>query len=227
MVLIGIIADVHSNSIALISALIDMKKLNVDFIISAGDIVGYNPFPNETIEIFKNFNIFSIRGNHDRAVISGETQSFNQYAKKAIIWTSKVILPQNLEYLKSLESKQILVIDNTKILLAHGSPYSEDDYIYPDNLFLPHMLMKHDVDMIILGHTHVQFSYKFENKRIVNPGSVGQPRDNNNSAAYAIFITQSRKLIFKRVKYDINKVIKEIEAVGLPIELGKRLLHGR
>ncbi|MCD4746083.1 MAG: metallophosphatase family protein [Bacteroidales bacterium] len=227
MTLLGIISDVHANSIALISVLFELRRAKVDMIISAGDIIGYNPYPNETIKLFQYFCIQSIYGNHDKAAITRDTSSFNSYAKKSMEWTINELFPQNLEYLKSLKSKKNFYIDGIKILIVHGSPHNENEYIYPENILLPNILLDNNADIIILGHTHIQFSVKFDEGIIINPGSVGQPRDRNPFAAYAIFDTKSKQFALNRVEYNLDKVIKAIKNAKLPEELGIRLKFGR
>lgn len=225
MVLLGIISDVHANLEALNSVITELNRAKVDIIISVGDIVGYYPFPNETIDIFKKYNIKSIYGNHDKGVITRDLSLFNHNAKVTIEWTIKNITHKNLQYLKSLKAIEFYFIDGIKILVVHGSPYNEYNYIYEKDLY-PDILKDNDVDVIILGHTHIQFMVEFDEGFIFNPGSVGQPRDNNPLSAYAIFDTISKNIKLKRTRYDINKIIKEIDYAKLPKELGLRLKNG-
>ena len=226
MVLLGIISDVHANLEALNAVLTELSRAKVDIIISVGDIVGYYPFPNETIDIFKKYNIKSIYGNHDKGVITRDLSLFDHYAKVAIEWTINTITHENLEYLKSLKAKDFFLIDGMRILVVHGSVSNENDYIYPKDLY-PNILRNNDVDVIILGHTHIQFIVEFDEGFIFNPGSVGQPRDNNPLSAYAIFDTTSKDIKLRRTKYNINKMIQHINYANLPKELGFRLKSGK
>jgi len=98
---LGIISDVHSNVFALGNVLHELE--DAEMIIHAGDIVGYNPYPNETVKIFREKNIFSILGNHDRAVITGDTSGFNPFAAKAVYWTRNALSDENLSFLKTLK----------------------------------------------------------------------------------------------------------------------------
>ena len=226
MVLLGIISDVHANLEALNAVLTELSRAKVDIIISVGDIVGYYPFPNETIDIFKKYNIKSIYGNHDKGVITRDLSLFDYHAKVAIEWTINTITHKNLEYLKSLKATEFFFINDLKILIVHGSPYNENDYIYKKDLY-PNILRDNDADVIILGHTHIQFIVEFDEGFIFNPGSVGQPRDNNPLSAYAIFDTTSKDIKLKRTKYNINKMIQDINYAKLPKELGFRLKSGK
>lgn len=224
--IIGLIADVHSNSEALKSALSGLKKNKVKAILHAGDVVGYNPFPNETIALFKQSGIISIKGNHDRALISGDTSSFNPYAAYALDWTRKKISPEEVEYISGLKDIEYLVFDDTRVAMVHGSPRNFDEYIFPD-YSNPGLLSMVEGDILVLGHTHVPFITEFDEGIIVNPGSVGQPRDGDPRSCYALLDTETGKVDLCRIEYDIEKVMEDILAEGLPGILAARLMIGR
>ncbi len=224
--LVGLIADVHSNAVALKPVLSGLEHSRVERILHAGDIVGYNPYPNETIELFKRNNILSISGNHDRAFVSGDTSGFNPYAKAALEWTRKVVLPDNSCYIKGLRNIEAITIDGKRIVLVHGSPYDIDEYVYPENVS-PDLLSAANADILVLGHTHIQFKKEYPEGIIINPGSVGQPRDANPDAAFALLDTESGKIELKRMSYDIEKVIEDMLAFQLPEKLALRLRTGR
>jgi len=122
--LIGLIADIHSNLPALSAVL---EHMDVDEILCAGDIVGYYPYPNEVIEAVKKHKIVSIRGNHDVAVVTGDTSWFNPLAASAVEWTRNNISPKNMTFLKKLPEK--LTFED--IAIFHGSPVDPDEYVYP------------------------------------------------------------------------------------------------
>lgn len=276
LVKIGIISDVHANSIALEEVLKELKTKNVDKIVCAGDLVGYNPFPNEVMEIMKNTEILTINGNHDRAVLTGDTSWFNQPAAEAIVWTRKALTHKNIEYLKTLERRKTIDIGGLKIAIIHGSPYDDDEYVYPD-MVTPKYLQDTNADILILGHSHQQWYMDFsrgtyadvaqkdvpigniivttfwpdnlkkQKGLVINPGAVGQPRDYDWRAAYAVLeiledagdknSTETHykhyklsdvpvKLFTGRVEYDVEAVISEIERKGLPGFLGERLREG-
>ncbi len=224
--LIGLIADVHSNAVALTSVLSVLKTSGVEKILHAGDIVGYNPYPDETIELFKKNKIISILGNHDRALITGSTSGFNPYAAAAIRWTRNVISQDNVDYIIELKNIESITAEGKLIVLIHGSPYDIDEYIYPDYA-VPDFLSAANCDVLALGHTHIQFKKEYPEGIIVNPGSAGQPRDGNPDAAFAIFDTASGKVELKRISYDIEKVIEDMLAAHLPEKLAFRLRTGR
>ncbi len=224
--LIGLIADVHSNAVALKAVLSVLEYSGVERILHAGDIVGYNPYPNETIELFKRNNIISIPGNHDRALITGDTSRFNPYAKAALEWTREVVLPDNSAYIRGLKNIEAITIDEKRIVLVHGSPHDIDEYVYPGNVS-PGLLSAVNADILVMGHTHIQFKKEYPEGIIVNPGSVGQPRDGNPDSAFALLDTESGKIELERISYDIEKVIEDMLAAHLPEKLALRLRVGR
>ncbi len=221
--MIGVIADIHGNLPALKSVLEYMG--DVDLIICAGDLVGYNPYPNEVIQEIKMRKIKCIRGNHDRAVIYNRYDDFNPYAEFAARWTRKNLTGANMNFLISLEDSMIIEYQNWCIAVHHGAPFDEDFYIFPEDV--SEDLLKYDnADILILGHTHVPFIKKYEERVIINPGSVGQPRDGDPRASYALIDLENKLYEIKRVDYDIDLVYREIKKNNLPFILGERLYYG-
>jgi len=223
--LVGLISDVHSNAIALKAVLSKLDKMGVEKILHAGDMIGYNPYPNETIELFKKNRIISIIGNHDRALNSGDISDLNPYAAAALLWTKKKISPGNLKYFLELKNRESIFLNNKRIVLIHGSPRDINEYIYPENASA-HFLASTEADILVLGHTHVQFKKDFSLGTVINPGSVGQPRDENPDAAFAVFDSVSGEIRLQRTSYNVEKVIKDIESAHLPDKLGMRLRLG-
>jgi putative phosphoesterase len=224
-VLIGLIADVHSNAVALKAVLLVFEDMGVEKILHAGDIIGYNPYPNETVELFKKYKIISILGNHERALIKDDTSDFNPYAAAAIKWTKNILSSENFKYISTFKNREYLSIDNKRITLIHGSPRDVDEYIFPENAS-SHFLAMVKSDALVLGHTHIQFRKDCSLGIIMNPGSVGQPRDENPEAAFAVIDTVSREVLLKRTSYDVEKVIEDIRRAHLPEKLGLRLRFG-
>lgn len=224
--LMGLVADVHSNAVALREVLSVFDGLGVEKILHAGDVIGYNPYPDETIDLFKKNNIISILGNHDRALVTGDTSGFNPYAAAALEWTRNTASPDDVDYLLGLQDIESITIEGRRIVLVHGSPYDIDEYIYPEDV-VSDFLSAVNGDILVLGHTHVQFIKEYTQGIIVNPGSVGQPRDGNPDAAFAVLDTASGKIELKRTGYDIEKVIEDMLAAHLPEKLAFRLRIGR
>src|SRR5574337_1478269 len=125
--LIGLIADIHSNAVALRAVLAELDAAGVEKILHAGDIVGYNPYPDETIGLFKKKKIVSILGNHDRALITGDTSGFNPYAAAALGWTKNTMSPDNIDYIRGLENIERINLQGTRIAVVHGSPRDVDE----------------------------------------------------------------------------------------------------
>lgn len=224
--LIGLISDVHSNGVALRAVISTLKKLNVKIILHAGDIVGYNPYPDETIELFKQNKIVSILGNHDRALITGDTSHFNPYAKIAIEWTQKTVSQESLDYILGLKDTLSVVVKGEGISMFHGSPNDFNEYILPNDA-TPDLLSHINCNLLVLGHTHIPFIMDSERGIIVNPGSVGQPRDGNSDASFAVYDTVNREIKLRRTAYDIETVIEDMLAEHLPEEMAFRLRRGR
>lgn len=219
--LIGFIADIHSNLPALRAVL---EHMDVDKILCAGDVVGYYPYPNEVIRAMKKHKIVSIRGNHDVAVITGDTSWFNPLAASAVEWTRDNLLPENMQFLQTLP-KQLTFDD---VAIFHGSPSDPDEYVYP--MMSPERLSGF-LDLVgkkilVLGHTHVQWSLELNDEKIINPGAVGQPRDGDPRAAYAVFNTDSEELTMHRIEYNIEEVAVKTVSAGLPPYLAQRLFVG-
>ncbi len=222
---LALISDVHANVVALRSVLDDISDQGADRIVSAGDIVGYYPYPNETIDLFRSNNILSILGNHDVAVLSIDPSTMSSMASSAVIWTAKQLNAASRKFLLSLERRDRARFDGLSILICHGSPFDDDQYIYEDEADSS-LLDESKADVLVLGHTHVPYVNRFDKGIIINPGSVGQPRDGNALSSYTIFDTISKEAENHRVGYDIDKVAKRVIEEGLPEELAERLSFG-
>jgi diadenosine tetraphosphatase ApaH/serine/threonine PP2A family protein phosphatase len=242
-----LISDVHGNREAL-EAVLDDARNNYDRILCCGDLVGYGPEPNQIVEWARAHVQSIIRGNHDRVCCGlDDLDWFNPIAQDSTRWTTAHLTPANLKWLRELPAGP-LTVDG--FVLAHGSPLDEDEYVtsVSDAANLFEYL---ESNLTFFGHTHLQggFSWIGGKQRIirrpfpgdslmplhldpdgaylVNPGSVGQPRDGDPRAAYAIFDSQERDVLFHRVAYDAEAVCRKVEAAGLPPSLGARLLFGR
>ena len=219
---IGLIADPHANLIALEAVLKDMEP--VDRIICAGDLIGYNPYPNETIALLMDKNVHCVAGEHDKAAVSGDTQWFNHETAKTLKWTIGRLDRENLRFLETLPDH----IDLDGITVYHGNPNSIKDIAFEyDQEKMCHVFESIDQKIFVFGHTHIPV-YKICGDRIIlNPGSVGQPRDGISKASYAIYDTSSRVYNLHRVDYDIEIVQKQILLEGLPEIMAERLGYGR
>jgi putative phosphoesterase len=230
---IAIISDIHGNFDALKAVLIDIKKLKIAKIYCLGDIVNYYYEPHKCIDILIKKKIQSIKGNHENILFStlnNETKKkyYSRIYGHSININIKKLKYKHITFLKKLKKRLIIKIKNLKIMLAHGSPWNENSYIYPDfKKKIKDSLSKYKVDYIFLGHTHMPMNIKI-NKRtsVINPGSVGQPRNKCNNACWAIFNTRNYKIIFMQSKYDKGKLIQDINKYeGLNSKLKKYFLN--
>ncbi len=182
------------------------------------------------VKILKDLNpLICVLGNHDYACLKKDFKWFNKVAVESLIWTVNNIEKENLEYLSKMPLYETAFLKNFKIYVTHGSPFENlYDYVYQDEARDWMSFFKvTESDVIILGHTHIPMLMKFGERYILNPGSVGQPRDGNPKASYCILdISGELKFEFKRVKYDIDKSAGEIIAKSLPSFLAERLYMG-
>lgn len=225
---IGILADIHANLDALEAVLEDMPRVHKT--ICAGDLVGYGSQPNEVIELVKSKRILTSVGNHDHAVGTGNFESLSELAATAARWTYEELNDESLEFLKKLKQKIEIEVEGYDIFVTHGTPRNPlNEYMFPgaSNRALVNMTQGVDADIIISGHTHVPLERVIQGKLILNPGSVGQPRDRNPKASYMMIkLGRKKEIIHKRVSYDAGETERKIKDSGLPEEFGTRLHFG-
>lgn len=238
-----LISDIHSNLTALEAVLADAG--HVDETWCLGDLVGYGPDPNEVIHRLREIpNLTCVLGNHDVAVLGQMADSvFNTEARKSLAWQKQHITPANLEYLGGL-SKQVLQKGN--VSLAHGSPRDPVWEYILNTLSARLNFSEFKTDFCFVGHTHLPCLFQLDMEKdiisqslfqsgstwqltrraIINPGSVGQPRDRDPRAAYGIFDPETLIWEPHRVLYDIQSVQARIRAAGLPERHAIRLADG-
>jgi predicted phosphodiesterase len=222
---VAFISDVHSNIYALEAVLDDISRWGIDQIIHAGDIVGYGAFPNQTIEMFRRHRIMSIVGNHDTAAISASSSGMNPVASEAVLWTAQNLTPASLEYLKGLRPHAEMFVGAWRTCVHHGSPRNGKEYIFEEDA-TPDLLRLCGARLLVLGHTHVPYVKHTEAGYIVNPGSVGQPRDEDPRASYLICDSTKESFTLRKVDYDIEATVAAIRNARLPAFLGERLRSG-
>ncbi|MCS4541430.1 MAG: metallophosphatase family protein [Euryarchaeota archaeon] len=226
---IGLIADIHSNLLALEAALERLR--NIDEIICIGDIVGYGNYCNECVNLIKQRRIPTVTGNHEWAVVTGDTSWFNPVAAEAIQWTIDHITKENLDYISKLPTFLRRQIDKYSLYVVHGSPRSPiEEYIFPDVLdgLLEEFLKQTQANVLVMGHTHVPFIRKLGRNFVINPGAIGQPRDNDPRASFMILDIENEKIEIEqvRVEYQVAEAARAIERAGLPPLLAQRLYYG-
>ncbi len=226
---IAVVSDIHSNHDALRAVVSAIE--GCDALVCVGDLVGYGAEPNEVLSEIRSLKPAGIvMGNHDYAVSTGDTYGFVQHAIQAVEWTRKVISEENVRYVSSLPRTVTFTADGSTIVLAHGSPTDPlNEYIYPGTheFILRSLVDGSQGEVLLLGHTHMPFSHEFNSKLLGNPGSVGQPRDGDPRASYAILeLSGNAKFRVYRVEYDIDAAASKIVARGLPKFLADRLYIG-
>ncbi|WP_277554673.1 metallophosphoesterase family protein [Halobaculum limi] len=228
---LGVVSDVHGNRIALDAVLDDMPP--VDGLVCAGDVVGYNPWPAACLERVRDCGVPTVMGNHDRAVATGTAFRFNQMASAGVEYARERLDDDAIEWLASLPDRR--TVADGRVAVVHGHPADPDRYTYPDDFSGDLLDVAADrlgvdageLDALILGHTHVQGYEVFPEGVVCNPGSVGQPRDGDPRAAYAVLDVAERTVEQRRVEYDIDAVADAVEEAGLPERIGSRLYDGK
>lgn len=217
---IAIVSDIHSNIEALKAVLKDINQRRCDVILCLGDLIGYYYWPEEVVNLLMNTpNVFAIKGNHEEMYLKSLSDlNYKEWVNKkygaGINYACDDISNDSLSYLRSLKSSLDLTLDGKNIGAFHGSPFSIDQYLYPD---LDHdsllSVTNNKFDVVLFGHTHHQFISCFNKTLIINPGSVGQARDVRGLAAYAIYNTKSETVVPVRVKYNTKSLIDAIKKI--------------
>lgn len=235
-----ILSDIHANLEALEAVLADAAG-KYDRVLCLGDLVGYGADPNAVVEWARGNVTVMVRGNHDKACTGREPlEQYNAAARASAEWTRSALTPENVEFLKNLPRGPLRYEDYD---LAHGSPIDEDEYlvtpfdIAPVRPFL-------ETQATLFGHTHVQGGFLVarggirpitahgtlelepQHLYLLNPGAVGQPRDGDPRAAYALYWPEERRIEYHRAAYDLAKAAEKIRAAHLPDSLAQRLFHG-
>ncbi len=238
----AVISDVHSNLEALETVLEDIGKRGIkkNGTIFLGDAVGYGPNPNECVLLIKSHARWTIAGNHDWAALGlTDIAYFNASAAAAIRWTDDVLTPECRLIMEEYPLVKRLKKEN--IFLVHGSPKEPEEWHYVLSLWDAEVNFEYFTERIcLLGHSHLPFIldrlpsgdmvvFKEEaelgpNRYIINPGSVGQPRDSDPRASYAVLTEQKAEII--RLPYDIEKTQRKMRDAGLPAPLVERLSRG-
>ena len=232
---VGVISDVHANRVALDAVLEDMP--DVDRLVCAGDVVGYNPWPADCIDRVRERADVTVQGNHDRAVATDPGFRFNSLAGAGLRYTREALDDAHVDWLATLPSDATIAVGDRHVRVVHGHPTDPNRYTRPDE-FGPELLRADvgrssrdadgsDPDVLAMGHTHVQSHEVYPEGIVMNPGSVGQPRDGDPRAAYAVVDLEEMTVDERRGEYDVDRVIEELENVDLPTELGERLREGR
>ncbi len=237
---IAIISDVHGNIHALKAVEKRLSEIGVDDVWCLGDTVGYGAFPNQCIDWIRRNCSVVLLGNHELALLGFvDVSLLNDYARKAIEWTKGVITEENLGFLKGLGVQHFtdccqLVHDTP------GSPGSMEYILTKEDAY--RALLYQQRNLCFFGHTHIPAAYRLLSSTVdrlnvyslsvdagrymINPGSVGQPRDRDPRAAFGVFDTEFMRFVLYRVEYDTKTAAREILRAGLPDYLAARLILG-
>ena len=242
-----ILSDVHANQEALRTVLAFVRRKRWDKAVILGDLVGYGADPNQTLDALRALRPLTVvRGNHDK-VCSGleEGEMFNRIALEAALWTRKKLTRVHQQWLRKLPQGPVVV--DGRFAICHGTPIDEDAYIFGE-LEALNVFRHTDYELCFFGHSHfpVIFSltseaittvltvaptFRFKLKPgvryLINPGSVGQPRDGSPLCSFAFFDSESRTVTIHRLTYPVRTAQQKILKAGLPRPLAERLGIGR
>ncbi|MBI3724355.1 metallophosphoesterase family protein [bacterium] len=242
---IGIITDLHSNFEALKVVLDWLHKEEIDHIVCLGDIIGYNANPNEVTYLTYKRTAFSLKGNHERYVLGFEAKGVKEEKLEVIRWTQEQLSKQYTEWLSKLPDFQLY---ENMILLVHGSPRDPDEYLLNNDAIskgfkhlkdsypgIPLCFFGHSHFPMVIGNNKVESNFQ-ETKTIalnrdktymINPGSVGQPRDRCPKTAFGVMDFKKWEWTCVRLDYDHEATAEKIKAAGLDPSLASRLSRGR
>lgn len=223
-----------------------IRRKKFDSVICLGDFVGYGAEPNQVLDTMRTLRgaKLYLRGNHDRVAAGvDDGPGFNPAAKEAALWTRSKLSPPNRRFLEKLV---VGPVRHDTLMLCHGSPFHEDEYVFTE-YHAAQILAEYEAPFILYGHTHLPVVFSIDERRnvsgilvrgettirlesgyryLINPGSVGQPRDRNPQSSFAIFDSDRRTVQFFRVAYDYTKTQRSILKAGLPPILAERLAYG-
>jgi diadenosine tetraphosphatase ApaH/serine/threonine PP2A family protein phosphatase len=247
-----IVSDIHANLEALEACLAGAPT--VDHVANLGDIVGYGANPNEVSKRSREIEWMCVRGNHDKVCVGLEdVGSFNPIAALAAYWTRQTLTPENVRWLRNLPQGPLFPAEIEGVQFVHGSPLDEDEYLIgiEDAAQAAYGLRE---PITFFGHSHIQGGFMLKNGNprqlrvgiehgdksrrqlfpleskthyLINPGSVGQPRDGDWRAAFAVYDDAKHEITFFRVPYDVKSAQEKIRDAGLPERLAARLAQGR
>ncbi len=247
-----IISDIHANLAALRAVFAHAARKRRDAVVFLGDAVGYGASPNQVCERLRSLgnSMLAVRGNHDRVVLDVRQGAvfFNSHARQAAAWSAEVLTPANRRFLESIPVGPRVI--EPGIAICHGSPADEDDYVFTDSEARS-ALAAIDTRVTFFGHSHIPSLFELVpdveppplvgvvlrgsrmaidldpgRRYLINPGSVGQPRDRDPRAAYGMYDSALGRFTLYRVTYDIASAQRRILGAGLPAVLAERLFHG-
>ncbi len=242
-----ILSDMHANWDAFETVLRRARRKRFEAVLVLGDLVGYGAAPNQVVDAVRRFGprLFTVRGNHDKVAAGIDSGgNFNQTALTAAQWTTGRLTPGNLRYVRELPQGPLRVEEG--LAICHGSPLDEDTYVFSD-VDAWEIFSRFDMPVTFFGHTHIPSLFWLEGRvlgvkalrgtsgrivlspggrYLINPGSIGQPRDRDPRASYMIYDSNKRVVHWYRIPYPIGEAQARIRKAGLPNSLADRLAVG-
>ncbi len=242
-----ILSDMHANWEAFETVLRRARRKRYEAVLVLGDLVGYGAAPNQVVEAVRRMGprLFTVRGNHDKVVAGIDSGgNFNQTALTAAQWTTGRLTPGNLRYVRELPQGPLRVEEG--VAICHGSPLDEDTYVFSD-VDAWEIFSRYEMPVTFFGHTHIPSLFWLEGRLLgvkalrgtsgrivlspggrylINPGSIGQPRDRDPRASYMIYDSKKRVVSWYRIPYAIGDAQARIRKAGLPGSLADRLAVG-
>jgi len=241
-----LLSDLHSNLEATLAVMDSARARRFDRAVVLGDLVGYGASPNEVVRIIRELEpVAVIRGNHDKVASGVEGgEDFNQVAREAALQNRRILSPEHRDYLMTLPRGPLSV--EGLFMIAHGTPLDEDEYLVQES-DASHIFETAQFSVCFFGHTHLPgafsliggqvstrvarrddstLSLEAGGRYLVNPGSVGQPRDENPKASFGLYDETSQRISIHRVTYPVREAQERIIAAGLPSILADRLERG-
>jgi len=242
---VAVVGDIHSNIAALKAVLEKIDELGIKRILFVGDLVGYNASPAECIYMFQQRNFVGISGNHDRYTTGQEMRDVRETTVEAVEYTRSAIGETGLNFLRQLPDQRVV---DERYMIVHGSILDRDEYMLSGEIITRNVLELHNnyagIDICFFGHSHFpavigngKADMKFPETRtvkldplrqyMINPGSVGQPRDGVPLTSFAVFDPQAYSVTITRIEYNVQDAHDRVLAAGLGRNLAERLLVGR
>lgn len=208
---IGLISDIHANLPALQAVLSELGQ--IDVLLCAGDVVGYYADVNEVCDKLRECGASVIRGNHDAYVLGLLQPDLERVEAYRTAWTKRILTAENRQWLASLPVELVLRSHGCTVRVRHASPWDEESYLYKDSPRLRDIALARD-EVLVLGHTHHPMRLVCGKGLVINPGSVGQPRDWSPRASFAILNTESGNVEFRRVSYEVTSLQQRLTELG-------------
>lgn len=235
---LAVISDIHGNLPALEAVLEEIAAKKAQAVYHLGDLVGYNPFPEEVVTRVRDLGLTGVVGNYDLAVAAEVPDPVAEFLNPAITemgraiyhWTRERVRQETKAYLRGLPRRLSLQVAGRRLLLTHGSPRHVREYLRPrlTDAELAPVVGEISEEVLLVGHTHIPLVRQVAGKWLVNPGSVGFPKDGDPRASYALLkVEEEVQVEIRRVVYDVERTARALLAAGLPPQAAADLRQGR